>query len=60
MSCSRLKKLLEWRSNYQYDARPHTAEVAMDALTEIGGTPLDHPPYSPDLAPMRYLGFSNH
>jgi hypothetical protein len=23
----------------------------MDALTEIGGTPLDHPPYSPDLAP---------
>jgi hypothetical protein len=26
----------------------------------IGGTPLQHPPYSPDLAPMRFLGFSNH
>jgi hypothetical protein len=26
----------------------------------IGGTPLEHPPYSPDLTPMRFLGFSNH
>jgi hypothetical protein len=26
----------------------------------IGGTPLEHPPYSPDLAPMRFLDFSNH
>jgi hypothetical protein len=26
----------------------------------IGGTPLEHPPYIPDLAPMRFLGFSNH
>jgi hypothetical protein len=27
----------------------------------IGGTPSEHPPYSPDLArPMRFLGFSNH
>jgi hypothetical protein len=32
----------------------------MNALTEIGGIPLEHPPYSPDLAPMRFLGFSNH
>jgi hypothetical protein len=32
----------------------------MDALTEIGGTPLEHPSYSPDLDPMRFLGFSNH
>jgi hypothetical protein len=24
--------------------------LAIDALTEIGGTPLEHPPYSPDLA----------
>jgi hypothetical protein len=23
--------------------------MAMDALTEAGGTPLEHPPYSPDL-----------
>jgi hypothetical protein len=32
----------------------------MDAPTEIGGTPLEHPPYSPDLAPMRFLGVYNH
>jgi hypothetical protein len=32
----------------------------MDALTEINGTPLEHPPYSPDLVPMLFLGFSNH
>jgi hypothetical protein len=51
---------LGWRSNYQYNVRPHAAKVAMDAQTEIGGTPLGHPPYSPDLAPMRFLGFSKH
>jgi hypothetical protein len=32
----------------------------MDALTEIGGTPLEHLPYSTDVAPMQFLGFSNH
>jgi hypothetical protein len=26
----------------------------------IGGTPLEHTPYSPDLAPLRFLSFSNH
>jgi hypothetical protein len=26
----------------------------------IGGTPSEHPPYSPHVAPMRFLGFSNH
>jgi hypothetical protein len=26
----------------------------------IGGTPLEHPPSSLDLAPMRFLSFSNH
>jgi hypothetical protein len=26
----------------------------------IGGTPLEHPPYSSDLAPMQFLNFSNH
>jgi hypothetical protein len=25
-----------------------------------GGTPSEHPPYSPDLAPMLFLGISNH
>jgi hypothetical protein len=32
-------------------------EVAMDALTEIDGTPLEHPPYSPDLAPCDFWLF---
>jgi hypothetical protein len=27
-------------------------KVAMDALTEVGGTPLEHPLYSPDLTPI--------
>jgi histone-lysine N-methyltransferase SETMAR len=29
----------------------------MDALTEVGGTPLEHPPYSPDLAPCDFWAF---
>jgi hypothetical protein len=29
----------------------------MDALAEIDGTSLEHPPYSPDLAPRDFWGF---
>jgi hypothetical protein len=29
----------------------------MDALTEIGGTPLEHPPYGIDLAPCDFWAF---
>jgi hypothetical protein len=29
----------------------------MDALTEIGETPLEHPPYSPDLASCDFCAF---
>jgi hypothetical protein len=29
----------------------------MDALTEMGGTPLEHPPYSPDPAPCDFWAF---
>jgi hypothetical protein len=29
----------------------------MDALTEIGGTPLEHEPYSPDTAPCDFCAF---
>jgi hypothetical protein len=32
-------------------------KVAMDALTEIGGTPSEHPPYSPDVAPCDFWFF---
>jgi hypothetical protein len=31
--------------------------MAMDALTEICGTPLEHPPYIPDLAPCDFWFF---
>jgi hypothetical protein len=30
----------------------------MDALTEIDGTPLEHPLYSPDLVPCDFWAFS--
>jgi hypothetical protein len=29
----------------------------MDALTEIGGTPSEHPPYSPDVALCNFWAF---
>ena len=38
----------------QDNARPPTAAVALAVLTEIGGTALKHPPYSPDLAPCHF------
>jgi hypothetical protein len=31
--------------------------VALAPLTEIGGTALQHPPYSPDLAPCDFWVF---
>jgi hypothetical protein len=34
--------------------------VAIVALTEIGGTPLEHPPYSPDLASCDFWDFSSY
>ena len=41
----------------QDNARPHFAAVALAALTEIGGTAPQHPPYSPDLAPCDFWAF---
>ena len=38
----------------QDKAQPHIAAVALAALTEVGGTALKHPPYSPDLAPCDF------
>jgi histone-lysine N-methyltransferase SETMAR len=32
--------------------------MAMDALTDIKVTPLEHPPYSPDLTPCDFWIFS--
>ena len=41
----------------QDNARPHIANVASAALTEVGGTTLKLPPYSPDLAPCDFWAF---
>jgi len=41
----------------QDNARPRIATVVLAALTEIGGTALKHPPYSPDLAPCDFWAF---
>jgi len=39
------------------NARPHTAAVALAAVTKISGTALKHTPYSPDLAPCDFWAF---
>ncbi|XP_066907319.1 histone-lysine N-methyltransferase SETMAR-like [Halyomorpha halys] len=38
----------------QDNARPHTAKLTREKLTEIGWEVLPHPPYSPDLSPTDY------
>lgn len=36
------------------NARPHTSLVTRQKLLELGWDLMDHPPYSPDLAPSDY------
>lgn len=36
------------------NARPHTARLTQNKLSEFGWTTLEHPPYSPDLAPSDF------
>lgn len=43
----------------QDNAPVHTARVARRALGETGFEEINHPPYSPDLAPSGYFIFSN-
>ncbi|GBP29545.1 Histone-lysine N-methyltransferase SETMAR [Eumeta japonica] len=43
----------------QDSASVHTARVSRQALKDTGFSEIDHPPYSPDLAPSDYLLFSN-
>jgi histone-lysine N-methyltransferase SETMAR len=43
---------------YLHDnARPHTAEITKKHLLHLGWETLEHPPYSPDLAPSDYYLF---
>lgn len=39
------------------NARPHTAAVTTQKLAKMQWTPLDHPPYSPDLSPCDFHMF---
>ncbi|GBP68762.1 Histone-lysine N-methyltransferase SETMAR [Eumeta japonica] len=43
----------------QDNASVHTARVSRQALKDTGFSEIDHPPYSPDLAPSNYFLFSN-
>ncbi|GBP24093.1 Histone-lysine N-methyltransferase SETMAR [Eumeta japonica] len=43
----------------QDNASVHTARVSTQALKDTGFSEIDHPPYSPDLAPSDYFLFSN-
>ncbi|GBP22242.1 Histone-lysine N-methyltransferase SETMAR [Eumeta japonica] len=43
----------------QDNASVHTPRVSRQALKDTGFSEIDHPPYSPDLAPSDYFLFSN-
>ncbi|GBP54872.1 Histone-lysine N-methyltransferase SETMAR [Eumeta japonica] len=43
----------------QDNASVHTVRVSRQALKDTGFSEIDHPPYSPDLAPSDYFLFSN-
>ena len=48
------KKVLLHHDN----ARPHTAAATVETVQQLGFELLQHPPYSPDLAPNDYHIFS--
>jgi histone-lysine N-methyltransferase SETMAR len=39
------------------NARPHTAAATQNLITTLGWEQLDHPPFSPDLAPSDFNVF---
>jgi histone-lysine N-methyltransferase SETMAR len=42
---------------HQENARPHVSKMTQQKITELNWEILDHPPYSPDLAPSDYRLF---
>ena len=52
-------KLTEGVSFHQDNAPTHKSVVAMAAVCDSGFELVDHPPYSPDLAPSDYFLFPN-
>jgi hypothetical protein len=57
-SYSRFKRTrFRWHSNTNGESALRDLKVAMDALTKIGETPLEHPPYMPDLASCDFWAF---
>jgi len=55
---SRLRDKMRYRQNpvilLHDNARPHTARLTTNKLTEFDWEHLEHPPYSPDLAPSDF------
>jgi hypothetical protein len=43
---------------FQDIARLHIAHVVTEVLADIGGTPVEHPPYSSDLATCDFWAFA--
>ena len=52
-------KLTKGIQFHQDNAPAHKSVVAMAAVCDCGFEPVDHPPYSPDLAPSDYFLFPN-
>jgi histone-lysine N-methyltransferase SETMAR len=42
------------KKSYHDNARPHTVAATVETVQQLGFERLQHPPYSPDLAPSDY------
>ena len=59
MKEKRRGKLRERCALFAEQALAHKAGKMMDVLKNLGFECIDHPPYSPDLAPFDYFLFPN-
>jgi hypothetical protein len=60
LCCGRLEFPTKRLFLFQEDARPNMGYATIVALADIGETRVEHPPYSPDLAPCDVLAFPTH